>query len=46
METLKKALEKRKIECRVETPDTVYCGSPKSFVTGNIGKGVAAGSDQ
>lgn len=32
METLKKALEKRKIECRVETPDTVYCGSPKDLL--------------
>ncbi|WP_438842690.1 hypothetical protein [Enterococcus sp. AZ067] len=22
----------RKVECRVETPDTVYCGSPKDLL--------------
>lgn len=32
METLKEALQKRKVECRVETPDTVYCGSPKNLL--------------
>ncbi|WP_195514445.1 hypothetical protein [Enterococcus sp. 1001283B150225_161107_E12] len=26
METLKEALKRRKIECRVETPDFFYCG--------------------
>ncbi|MGH1811312.1 hypothetical protein ABE893_11230 [Enterococcus entomosocium] len=32
METLKEALKIRKVECRVETPDTVYCGSPKDLL--------------
>lgn len=32
METLKEALKIRKVECRVETPDTVYCGSPKNLL--------------
>lgn len=32
METLKEVLEKRKIECRVETPDRVYYGSPKGLL--------------
>ena len=32
METLKEALKIRKVGCRVETPDTVYCGSPKDFL--------------
>lgn len=32
METLKEALNIRKVECRVETPDTVYCGSPKDLL--------------
>ncbi|MFB5314300.1 MULTISPECIES: hypothetical protein [Enterococcus] len=32
METLKEALNIRKVECRVETPHTVYCGSPKDLL--------------
>lgn len=32
METLKNALTKRKFECRVETPETIYCGSPKDLL--------------
>jgi len=32
METLKEALKIRKVECRVETPDTVYCGSKKDLL--------------
>lgn len=32
METLKEALEKRKVECRVETPKSVYCVSPKDLL--------------
>ncbi|WP_301389916.1 hypothetical protein [Enterococcus entomosocium] len=32
METLKEALNIRKVECRVETPNTVYCGSPKDLL--------------
>lgn len=32
METLKEALKIRKVECRVETSDTVYCGSPKNLL--------------
>ncbi|MDT2691509.1 hypothetical protein ACK4CS_12740 [Enterococcus gallinarum] len=32
MATLKEALQKRKVECRVETPNVVYCGSPKHLL--------------
>lgn len=32
METLKEALQKRKVECRIETPDMFYCGSPKDLL--------------
>ncbi|AUJ87408.1 hypothetical protein [Enterococcus sp. CR-Ec1] len=32
METLKEALKIRKVEYRVETPDMVYCGSPKDLL--------------
>lgn len=32
METLKEALKIRKVECRVETLNMVYCGSPKDLL--------------
>ncbi|MFB8449847.1 hypothetical protein ACFC3Z_12265 [Enterococcus thailandicus] len=28
IETLEKALKRRRVECRVETPDNYYCGMP------------------
>ncbi|WP_141687189.1 hypothetical protein [Enterococcus mundtii] len=32
METLREALIKRKVECRVETPYYFYCGAPSDLL--------------